>query len=94
MGDITKSLRSAISTGKVLIGARQTIDAVKSGKAKMVVLAQNCPNSIRSQIAGVAVLKYPGQGVDLGIACGKPFSINTLAVIEAGESEILAFRSE
>jgi large subunit ribosomal protein L30e len=38
-------------------------------------------------------MKYPGMGVDLGVACGKPFSISALAVLEPGDSEILSFGS-
>jgi large subunit ribosomal protein L30e len=33
-------------------------------------------------------------GKDLGSACGKPFSVATLAVIEPGDSEIMALLRE
>lgn len=87
--DINKVLRSALSTGKVVIGTKQTLDAVKSGKAQVVVLASNCVEKTK----GVPVINYPGTGVDMGVACGKPFSIAALAVLEAGESEILSFKN-
>ncbi len=91
--DISKVLRSTISTGKVLIGARQTIDAAKNGKAQVVVVSSNCKEQTMNELKGVPVIKYPGTGVDLGVACGKPYPITTLAVLEPGESEILSFGS-
>ncbi len=91
--DISKVLRSTISTGKVLIGARQTIDAVKNGKAQVVVVASNRLEQTLKELKGVPVIKYPGTGVDLGVACGKPYAITTLAVLEPGDSEILSFGS-
>ncbi len=91
--DISKVLRSTISTGKVLIGARQTIDAVMNGKAQVVVVASNCMEQTLNELKGVPVIKYPGTGVDLGAACGKPYAITTLVVLEPGESEILSFGS-
>ena len=91
--DISKVLRSALSTGKVLIGTRQTIDAVKNGKAQVVVVSENCNEQTMNELKGIPVVKYTGSGVDLGIACGKPFSIAALAVLEPGESDILSFGS-
>ncbi len=92
--DISKVLRSALSTGKVVIGTRQTLDVVKNGKAQVVVVSQNCPEKTMNEVKGVNLIKFPGTGVDLGIACGKPFSINALAVLEAGESGILTLENE
>jgi large subunit ribosomal protein L30e len=40
-------------------------------------------------VAGVKVMKFEGSSIELGAVCGKPFSVNSLAVIEAGESKIL-----
>ncbi len=91
--DISKVLRSAISTGKVHIGIRQTMEAVKNSKAQVVVVSSNCPEKMMNDIKGATVINYPGSGVDLGVACGKPFSIAALAVLEPGESDILSFGS-
>jgi large subunit ribosomal protein L30e len=91
--DINKVLRNVLTTGKVVIGARQTLDAVKTGKAQVVVLSSNCLPETVDEMKGIPVISYPGTGVDLGVACGKPFSIAALAVLEPGESEILSLRS-
>ena len=76
----------------MVIGSKLTIDAAVNGDAKMVVLAANCPKELKTKIASstVPVLNYPGTNVELGPACGKPFTIAALAIIDAGESDILA----
>lgn len=91
--DINKVLRNVLTTGKVVIGGRQTMDAVKNGKAQVVVLSSNCLPETANEMKGVPVINYPGTGVDLGVACGKPFAIAALAVLEPGESEILSLKS-
>ncbi len=91
--DINKVIKNVLTTGKVVIGARQTIDAVKNGKAQVVVLSSNCLPETVNEVKSVPVINYPGNGVDLGVACGKPFAIATLAVLEPGDSGILSFRS-
>lgn len=90
--NIDKALIKAIRTGKVVIGSKSTIDAAVSGKAKIVVLASNCPTEIRTQIesTNVPVINYSGTNMELGPVCGKPFVIAALAILETGESDILA----
>jgi len=90
--DLNKVFRSVLSTGKVVIGTRQVIDAAKNGKAQVVVLSSNCLESTRNELKGVPSINYPGNGVDLGIACGKPFSIAAFAVLEPGDSGILSLK--
>ncbi len=91
--DINKVLRNALTTGKVLIGTKQTIEAVKNGKAQAIVISSNCLETTLRGIKGIPLIKFPGSGNDLGVACGKPFSITVLAVIEPGDSGILSLGS-
>ena len=91
--DVQRSLRTVIATGKVLIGADQTVKAVERGEAKLVILATNAPNAedIRA-VAGkkkVPVYAFEGMGTALGPACGKPFAISALAVLDAGTSDVM-----
>lgn len=91
--DVQRSLRTVIATGKALIGADQTLKAVRDGEAKLVILATNSPASddIRKAATekSVPVHDFTGMGTQLGPACGKPFAISALAVLDAGESDIL-----
>lgn len=91
--DVQRSLRTVIATGKVLIGADQTAKAVEKGHAKMVIVATNAPGSqiLREAAAKkrVPVYAFEGMGTELGPACGKPFSISALAILDAGTSDVL-----
>ena len=39
--DLSRQLKNAISTGKLLFGQRQALDACASGEAKLIILASN-----------------------------------------------------
>jgi len=86
--DISRALKSAITTGKVQFGLDQTMKAVKDGKAQMIVLARNCPCK-ELKDANVKVHIYDGNNMELGALCGKPFSVSALAIIDKGSSNIL-----
>ncbi|NLL94373.1 MAG: 50S ribosomal protein L30e [Thermoplasmatales archaeon] len=91
MIDISRALRTAISTGRVDFGVDQTERAIKSGEAQMVIVARNCPSEIlMSDDIGVKVHRYEGSNMELGALCGKPFSVSALAVIDKGSSNILS----
>jgi hypothetical protein len=42
-----------------------------------------------SKMFGIPVFEFPGKGLELGSVCGKPFSIATLLVLDAGKSKVL-----
>lgn len=102
MVDIVRELRTAMSTGKVVLGSKRTIGLCRFGKAKLVIVASNCPRGIREEIeylcklSGIPVYVFPGTSWDLGAVCGKPFMVASLAVVDPGESDIMALveRSE
>ena len=91
--DINKALKTAVTTGKVLFGYEQTMKACKTGKAKLVIVSSNCPDKHVGTIEkykGVPIHRFSGTNIELGSACGKPFSVSVLSILSAGESEILA----
>ncbi len=93
--DFNTSLRKAIKTGKVVLGQNMVREIVEKGKAQLVIIAQNCPPSFREFIQGregVPLYVFEGTGMQLGKACGKPFVVSALAVIESGDSDILSLR--
>ena len=91
--DISRQLKIASTTGKLLFGQRQAVDACAKGDAKCIILAANCPQGYVDEISA----KHPGiimhrtvmVNRDLGVASGKPFSVSTITVLDAGESELL-----
>jgi large subunit ribosomal protein L30e len=95
MIDVDKAIATAVKTGKVSFGASAALQNAKAGKAKMVILASNCPKDIKEEIeyncklSSVPVMTYKGASMDLANVCGKPFIISALSIRETGDSEIL-----
>jgi large subunit ribosomal protein L30e len=96
MINIDRALRSSIRTGKVVLGSNRTVEAGLNGQAKLIIYAEDCPQEVRAQLDSIdlPLYSYEGMGKDLGSACGKPFSVAALAVIEPGDSEIMALLRE
>ena len=90
MIDVHRALRIATETGDVRFGVRQVRKAVKAKAAKMVVVASNLPTDSLKGLGDVKLLSFPGTNAELGAACGVPFSVGALAVVAAGESNILS----
>ena len=87
--DIARALKTAATTGDVRFGLAETKKSIKKGEARLVVVANNCPEEL---VVGSSpkVLFFQGTNVELGSACGKPFSIAALAIVNPGESNILS----
>ncbi len=90
MIDVPRALRIATETGDVRFGVRQVRKAIKAKAAKMVVVASNCPAEALKGLGDVKQFSFPGTNAELGAACGVPFSVAALAVVAAGESNILS----
>ncbi len=91
--DFNTSLRRAIKTGNVILGQNETSTCIEENKAQLVVMAQNCPAAFRKVLEEnekISLHIYDGSSVQLGRACGKPFMVSALAVVEPGESDILS----
>ncbi len=93
--DVNKQIEIAVKTGKVTLGVKEAVDAARFARAKLLILASNCPAQYRLDIvqyakqSSVPVFNYPGNSLDLGSACLKRFVVAALAVKEPGDSEIL-----
>ncbi len=90
MIDIGRALRTAITTGTVKFGIEQTKKAIEAGEAKLVIVSSNCPEESVKRAEGVRVIEFAGNNMELGAACGKPFSISALAILDPGDSNILS----
>ncbi|MCW4045279.1 MAG: 50S ribosomal protein L30e [Candidatus Bathyarchaeota archaeon] len=95
MIDVNKAIASAVKTGKVSFGANAALQNAKTGKAKMIILAANCPKDIKDEIeyncklSNVPVMMFKGASMDLATVCNKTFVISALSIREAGDSDIL-----
>lgn len=95
MIDLNRQLKILMRTGKFALGSIAALDAAKSGRAKMIILASNCPELDKSAIlryaamSGIAAYLSEINGHDLGTLCERPHVISAISISEAGDSEIL-----
>jgi len=95
MIDVDKAISTTVKTGKVLFGANNAVKSAKLGRAKLILVASNCPKNVMADIAYYAnlssapVVIYKGSSIDLGVTCGKPFMVSALTIREPGDSDIL-----
>jgi len=93
--DVNKQIQIVVKTGKVSFGIKEALDATRFAKAKLLIVASNCPEPQKSDITHYAkqsalpIYSYNGSSRDLGGACLKPFVVSILTIREPGDSEIL-----
>ncbi len=92
---LSRAIRQCVDSGKVEFGSNSGIKRALSGKAKMVVLAKNCPSSLSQdaarfcKLSGVPLVAFDGTSLDLGTVAGKPYPVAMLTVLDPGNSGIL-----
>jgi large subunit ribosomal protein L30e len=96
--EISAAIKRIVDTGKIDIGTRKTVGDLMHGKAKAVVVSSNCPDGIRSdikqysKISKTPVINFPGTSLQLGEACGKPFVVSAISIINPGSVSIRDLR--
>ncbi len=94
--DLNHALKVALETGKVKIGLAETRAAAEGKKAKLLIVAKSCPDErLRTDrtVGKIPVYHFDGSAVELGQACGKPFPISAMAILEPGSSAILTLQT-
>jgi large subunit ribosomal protein L30e len=95
MIDVNKAIASTVKTGKIQFGAKSALDSARTKKAKLIIIASNCPINFREEIelycklSQIPLSIYKGTSFDLGAVCGKPFEVSALTIKEPGDSNIL-----
>ena len=94
--DLNKALRLAIDTGDVHLGSKQASRAEDSESAKLIILASNCPKGTVDFVKGgkIPVHSFSGNNSVLGAACGKPFPISVVAILDGGKSDVLTLKAD
>jgi large subunit ribosomal protein L30e len=93
--NINSKLALVIKSGKYVLGYKSTLRSLRNGEAKLIILSNNCPTIRKAEIEYYAVLSkarvvfYPGNNISLGTACGKYHRCSTMAISDAGDSDIL-----
>ena len=93
MVEVDKVLKNTVKKGQVKIGTKETTQSIKDGKAKLIVISDNCPNASviqnHAKKKKIPVYNYNSNSINLGTTCGKAFSVSVFAVINDGGSNIL-----
>ncbi|MCJ1225354.1 Calcineurin subunit B [Toensbergia leucococca] len=86
----------SMSMTLVTLGYKSTLKTLRSGKAKLILIAGNCPPLRKSELeyysmlAKTSVHHFSGNNIELGTACGKLFRCSAMAILDAGDSDILS----
>ncbi|HKV89909.1 MAG TPA: 50S ribosomal protein L30e [Thermoplasmata archaeon] len=94
--DLAHALKVALQTGKVRLGVTETVESAKAKKAKILIVAKTCPEASltgQRRFDRIPIYHFEGTAVDLGAACGKPFPVSALAVLDPGSSAILSLET-
>ena len=100
MIDINKAITTTAKSGKIQIGASTALKNAKAKKAKLILLASNCPPKIRTDIeyhcklSKIPMMVFKGESSDLGALCGKSFNISAISIKDPGDSNILKVTEE
>ncbi len=95
MIDVDRVINSALKSGRVFLGFKQTKNAAKTGKAVALILSSNCSAKIQKDIQLYATLSktplliYHGTSQDLGIACGKHFFVSAMTVRSLTDTQLI-----
>jgi large subunit ribosomal protein L30e len=94
--DLAHALKVALQTGKVRLGLNESMESAREKKAKLLIVAKSCPEkklTDERRFDRIPIYHFDGSAVELGSACGKPFPISVLAVLEPGSSAILSLET-
>ena len=92
---LARAIRQCVDSGKVEFGTNSGVKSSLSGRAKLVVIASNCPPEVKQgvsrfcRLSSIPVLIYEGTSVELGTVAGRPHSVAVISVFDAGNSGIL-----
>ncbi|KAI0434420.1 50S ribosomal protein L30e-like protein [Xylaria sp. FL1042] len=93
---ISSKLALVVKSGKITLGYKSSLKSLRSGKAKLVIIAGNTPPLRKSELEYYSMLSktpvhhYEGNNIELGTALGKLYSCSTMAILDAGDSDILS----
>ncbi len=94
--DLAHALKVALDTGTVRIGLEETREAAAAKKARLLIVAKSCPDpklTKERSVGKIPIYHYEGTAVELGQACGRPFPISAMAIVDPGSSAILSLET-
>lgn len=97
MAVLNRNLRICVKTGKIVIGKKSVIKTLRTGQAKLLIIANNLPRTLEDELRHHISLQnrkidtfvYPGSSWDLGNQAGHPFMISSMLIENPGDSKLL-----
>merc|ERR1712032_789330 len=92
---INARLAMGMKSGKYSLGYKTSLKTLRQGKAKLILIANNCPALRKSEIEYYAMLAktgvhhFHGDNHELGTACGKYYRVSCLSITDPGDSDII-----
>ncbi|EDW25829.1 GL14341 [Drosophila persimilis] len=83
-----ENLTAVIKSGKYFVGVKETLKAVSSGQAMLVIIAGDTSVGLKTDVekkakkGKVEALVFAGSMKELGRACGKSFKVSCMAITD------------
>ena len=98
MKALEKVIKDAVAADKYKSGVKEVLHSVKSSKliivSKSIASADRAKLDDQAKTANVAVYEYPGNSMQLGKLCNRPFRVTAIAINSGTAAEIEAIMSE
>ena len=98
MRALEKVIKDAVAADKYKSGVKEVLQGVKG--SKLIIVSKSVSSGERAKLveqansASVSVYEFPGNSVQLGKLCNKPFRITAIAIKSGTTEEISAIISE
>ena len=92
--ELEKQLKLVAKTGKYIVGRREVISGIKGSKLLVWSASAGLPQTILDDTKNLQIpaIRFNGNPVELGRACGIPFRVSLIAVKSAGDADLKAFQ--
>jgi large subunit ribosomal protein L30e len=91
--ELEKQLKLAKRTGSYLVGRREVQSGIKGSKLLVWSASANVPQTILDESRNLSIpsIKFSGNPVELGRACGIPFRVSVIAIKSPGDADLTGF---
>lgn len=91
--EIEKQLKLVSKTGKFVVGRREVMSGLKGSKLLVWSASASLPQALldESKNLFIPAVRFNGNPVELGRACGIPFRVSVISVKAPGDADIKAF---
>lgn len=91
--ELEKQLKLVAKTGSYVVGRREVSNSLKGTKLLVWSASANVPQMILDECKNLSVpaIKFTGNPVELGRACGIPFRVSVIALKSTGDADLSDF---